>query len=95
MSESDPMRWVWRGVAGATLVLGWIFILYQNKFHITVPVVVIGLGYLAVVATVANLWRVGASAVAPASIQAGDVPWGSSSYPARNARSFASACCTR
>ncbi len=65
MSESDPMRWVWRGVAGATLVLGWIFILYQNKFHITVPVVVIGLGYLAVVATVANLWRVGASAVAP------------------------------
>jgi hypothetical protein len=65
MSESDPMRWVWRGVAGATLVLGWIFILWQNKFHITVPVVVIGLGYLAVVATVTNLWRIGASAVAP------------------------------
>ncbi|HEY5924478.1 MAG TPA: hypothetical protein VIV11_22525 [Kofleriaceae bacterium] len=59
------MRWIWRGVAGATLVLGWVFILWQNKFNMTVPVVVIGLGYLAVVATVANLWRVGASAVAP------------------------------
>jgi hypothetical protein len=65
MSEADPMRWVWRGVAGATLVLGWLFILWQNKFHITVPVVVIGLGYLAVVATISNLWRVGAAAVAP------------------------------
>jgi hypothetical protein len=65
MSEADPMRWVWRGVAGGTLVLGWMFILWHNKFHITTPVVIIGLGYLAVVATVANLWRVGASAVAP------------------------------
>jgi hypothetical protein len=65
MSEADPMRWIWRGVAGATLLLGWLFILWQNKFHITPPTVVICLGYLAVVATVANLWRVGASAVAP------------------------------
>jgi hypothetical protein len=65
MSEADPMRWIWRGVAAGTLLLGWVFILWHNKFHITVPVVVIGLGYLAVVATVANLWRVGASAVAP------------------------------
>jgi hypothetical protein len=65
MSEPDPMRWIWRGVAGGTLVLGWVFILWQNNFHITVPVVVIGLGYLAVVATVANLWRIGAAAVAP------------------------------
>ncbi len=48
-----------------TLVLGWIFILWQNKFNVTVPVVVIGLGYLAVIATVSNLWRVGAAAVAP------------------------------
>lgn len=47
-----------------TLVLGWLFILWQNKFHVTVPVVVIALGYLAVVATVTNLWRVGAAAVA-------------------------------
>ena len=48
-----------------TLVLGWIFILWQNNFRVTVPVVVIGLGYLAVIATVSNLWRVGAAAVAP------------------------------
>jgi len=59
------MRWMWRGVAAGVLLLGWLFILWQNKFHITVPVVIIGLGYLAVVAMVANLWRVGASAVAP------------------------------
>jgi hypothetical protein len=65
MSERDPMRWMWRSVARGALVLGWIFILWQNNFHITPAVVIIGLGYLAVVATVANLWRVGASAVAP------------------------------
>ncbi|HEU4615138.1 MAG TPA: hypothetical protein VFS15_23760 [Kofleriaceae bacterium] len=59
------MRWVLRGVAGGTLALGWLFILWQNNFHLTVPVAVIGLGYLAVVATIANLWRVGAAAVAP------------------------------
>lgn len=59
------MRWVWRAITGSTLVLGWLFILWQNKFHVTVPVVIICLGYLAVVATIANLWRVGAAAVAP------------------------------
>ena len=61
----DPMRWVWRGVTGATLLFGWIFILWQNKFHVDVPVVVVCLGYLAVVLTITNLWRVGAAAVAP------------------------------
>lgn len=65
MSEGDPMRWVWRAVTGGALLLGWIFILWQNKFHLTAPTVVICLGYLAVVAGVANLWRVGAAAVAP------------------------------
>ena len=65
MSEADPMRWVWRGIAAATLLLGWLFILWHNKFHITVPVVIIALGYLAVVATILNLWRLGAAAVAP------------------------------
>ena len=65
MGDADPIRWMWRGIAGGTLVLGWIFILWQNNFHITVPVVVIGLGYFAVVAMIVNLWRVGAAAVAP------------------------------
>jgi hypothetical protein len=65
MSEADPMRWIWRGVAAGVLVLGWLFILWANKFHLTVPVVVMCLGYLAVIATVGNLWRIGAAAVAP------------------------------
>ena len=64
MSEADPMRWVLRGVAAGTLVLGWVFIAWQNNFHLTVPVVIICLGYLALVATIANLWRIGVTAVA-------------------------------
>ena len=63
--EADPMRWVWRGITSITLVIGWVFILWQNKFNITVPVVVIMIGFLAVVLGVTSLWRVGAAAVAP------------------------------
>jgi hypothetical protein len=65
MSQQDPMRWIWRIVMGVMLVLGWIFILWQNKFYVDVPVVVVALGYLAVVLAIRNLWRVGAAAVAP------------------------------
>jgi hypothetical protein len=65
MADSrDPMRWLWRGVALAVLVLGWIFIAWQNHFHISAPVVFICLGFLAVILTVANLWRTGVAAVA-------------------------------
>jgi len=67
------MRWVWRGITAATLLAGWLFILVQNKFHVDPPVVVVMLAYLAVVMTVTNLWRVGASAVSP---DAGDDTWG-------------------
>jgi hypothetical protein len=64
-ASQDPMRAVaWALVLGA-LVIGWFFIVWQNKFHMTAPVVMLCLGYLAVIATVANLWRVGAAAVAP------------------------------
>lgn len=73
MSGRDPMQWVWRGITGATLVIGWIFILWQNKFHLDVPVVIVALGYLAVVLAIANLWRVGAAAVAPE--EGGDEAW--------------------
>src|SRR5262249_38651006 len=59
------MRWVSRGVAGLALVIGWLFIFWVNKFHMTAPVVIMALGYLAVVVLVVNLWRVGAAAVAP------------------------------
>ena len=57
------MRWVWRGTALAALLIGWVFITWQNHFHITAPVVFVCLAYLAVVATVYNLWRTGAAAV--------------------------------
>ncbi|HET7502942.1 MAG TPA: hypothetical protein VFK02_18105 [Kofleriaceae bacterium] len=58
------MRWVWRGSALAAVLIGWVFIAWQNHLHITAPVVFVCLGYLAVVATVYNLWRTGAAAVA-------------------------------
>jgi hypothetical protein len=74
MSERDTMRWVWRGSALAFLGIGWVFIAWQNHFHITAPVVFVCLGYLAVVATVYNLWRTGASAVATAEGD-GDSTW--------------------
>lgn len=57
------MRWVWRGTTLAALLIGWVFIAWQNHFHITSPVVIVCLAYLAVVATVYNLWRTGAAAV--------------------------------
>jgi len=60
----DTMRWVWRGSVAAALVIGWLFVAWQNHFHISAPVVFVCLGYLAVVATVYNLWRTGAAAVA-------------------------------
>jgi hypothetical protein len=62
-TEDHAMPWIWRGSALAALVIGWVFITWQNHFHITAPVVFVCLGYLAVVATVVNLWRTGAAAV--------------------------------
>ena len=70
----DTMRWIWRGTALAALLIGWLFIAWQNHFHITAPLVFICLGYLAVVATVYNLWRTGAAAVGGAD-EAGDSTW--------------------
>jgi hypothetical protein len=52
------------GFAGFVLI-GWLFILVQNKFHVTAPVVFVCLGFLAVTTTVLNLWRTGAAAAAP------------------------------
>jgi hypothetical protein len=57
------MRWLWRGTALGALVLGWLFILWANNFHLSAPVVFVALGYLAVVATIYNLWRTGAAVV--------------------------------
>jgi hypothetical protein len=64
MTDSpDTMRWARRGAAIAILVIGWVFIAWQNRFHITAPMVFVCLGYLAVIATIYNLWRTGAAAV--------------------------------
>jgi hypothetical protein len=63
MTDSpDTMRWGRRGAAIASLGIGWLFILWQNHFHLTAPTVFLCLGYLAVIATIYNLWRTGAAA---------------------------------
>src|SRR5256885_11127599 len=72
-SQGSIPFWVrWLAIA-AVLVFGWFFIAWQNRFHVTAPLVFVCLGYLAVVMTVVNLWRTGASAVAPDQI--GDEAW--------------------
>lgn len=54
------MRFWVRLAIGATMVLvGWVFIAWQNKFHISPPLVFVCLGYLAIVTLVYNLWRTG------------------------------------
>src|SRR5688500_11641141 len=60
----DTMKWIRRGSAAAVLVIGWVFILFANNFHITTPVVFVCLGYFAAVAAVYTLYRTGATAVA-------------------------------
>ncbi len=62
-SVEDQMRWIRRGGLAIQLVGGWVAIFWINKFHLTAPVVFVSLGYLAVVATIYNLWRTGAAAV--------------------------------
>lgn len=47
------------------LIVGWIFILWANKFRITAPVAFVCLGYLAAMATILNLWRTGAATFSP------------------------------
>lgn len=75
MTDSrDTMRWAWRAGALAVLAIGWLFVLWQNSFHISAPVVFVCLGYLAVVATVYNLWQTGAAAVAASDDEA-DSTW--------------------
>jgi hypothetical protein len=75
-THPTDMRWVWRGAALALLVIGWLFIAFVNNFHISPPVVFIGLGYLATIVTIWNLWQIGVSAVASNEEDAGDADWG-------------------
>ena len=72
-APADPIRWVRLGIFFGVLIVGWIFIGWQNRFHVTAPVVFVCLGYLAVIAMVYNLWRTGAAAVAPEHV--GEEAW--------------------
>ena len=74
--DANTMRWVRLGSLGLVLVVGWLFIAWQNEFHVTPPLVFVGLGYFAVVMTTYNLWRTGAAAVAPNEEDDGDASWG-------------------
>lgn len=59
----DTLRWVRRGSVLAALLIGWMFILVMNHFHITPPVVFVCLGYFAAIAAIYTLYRTGATAV--------------------------------
>ena len=74
--NDDPMRWIRRAAYLAALVIGWLFILWQNKFFISPPAVFVCLGYLAVVSTVYALWRTGVVAVTEE--EGDDSTWGRS-----------------
>ncbi|MBV8755806.1 MAG: hypothetical protein JO257_00940 [Deltaproteobacteria bacterium] len=63
--SDDPVRWIRRALIAVLVAIGWAFIAWQNKLHITAPVAFVCLGYLAVVLTIVNLWRTGAAAMAP------------------------------
>ncbi len=65
MASEASLKWVWRGSALGVLGLGWLFILIQNKLHITPSVIYVMLAYFAGVAAVYALFRMGASAVGP------------------------------
>jgi hypothetical protein len=67
---------VWLAGAGALLVIGWFFILFQNNFNLTAPVVFVCLGYGAGVAAVYTLFRTGAAAVTGGEDDGDDASWG-------------------
>lgn len=64
MASERSLKWVWRGSALGVLGLGWLFIVLQNKFHITPSVIYIMLAYMAGIGAVYALFRMGAAAVA-------------------------------
>ncbi|MFT3698454.1 MAG: cytochrome c-type biogenesis CcmF C-terminal domain-containing protein [Kofleriaceae bacterium] len=72
-APEDPYRRL--KIAGFVFLLlcGWAFVLGTNRFHITAPVVFACLAYTALMTAIVNLWRTGASAAGPDSI---DSEWG-------------------
>jgi hypothetical protein len=71
----DPFRWIRRGSVLGALIVGWLLILYFNRFNVTAPTVFVCLGYLAVVSTGYALWRTGVVAVSDDGDEA-DSTWG-------------------
>jgi len=76
MGSERSLKWVWRGSALGVLVIGWLFILIQNSFHVTAPVIYIALAYFAGVASIYALFRTGASAVEDVSEADDPDSWG-------------------
>ncbi|MBP9086635.1 MAG: hypothetical protein KBG15_10990 [Kofleriaceae bacterium] len=68
----DPLRWVKRGIYAAVVVIGWVFISWSNRYRFAAPVVILQLGWLAVVSAVYFLWQTGATATAELD---GTDPW--------------------
>jgi len=69
-------RWVWLAGASVLLVIGWVFILRTNGFHLTAPVVIVCLGYLAGVAAVYTLFRTGSAAATGGEDADDEASWG-------------------
>ena len=56
------MRWFRRAGFGLVLAVGWVFIGWINRWHPNAPTIIVALAYLALVALIYNLFRVGAAA---------------------------------
>jgi hypothetical protein len=69
-------RWVWLVSAGLMLLIGWLFILMFNNFHLTAPVVIACLAFAAGVSSIYALFRVGSSAVSEGVDEDDDASWG-------------------
>lgn len=61
-TTEKTLRWVRLASGAAVVLVGWVFILIYNSFHVTPPVVFVCLAFLAVVAAIYNLFRTGAVA---------------------------------
>jgi hypothetical protein len=66
-------RWLWRSIGAAAVLIGWLFISWSNRYRFTAPVVMLALGWLAVVASIYFLARLGAAAASEADPK--DVWW--------------------
>ncbi len=64
LAPPDPLRWVKRIAALAILLIGWLFILWTYRFHLTAPAVFVCIGFFAIEIAIYNLFRTGAQAVA-------------------------------